>query len=112
MAINVEFVKKKLLRIFITESDRWRDKPLYLAILELCRRKGIGGATVLRGVAGYGLHKVVHTDKILRLSGNLPLVVEVISSEEKVREIIPSVNEMIEEGLITLEDIEIVADSK
>lgn len=107
--MNYKLEKKKLLRVFITESDKFDGKPLYYAIIDLCRKKGLSGATVIRGVAGYGLHKVVHTDRILRLSGDLPLIVEVIGNEEKMELLIPSLGEMVPEGLVALEDIHVVA---
>ena len=103
--------KRKLLRIFISESDRWKNSPLYLAIIDLCREHEIAGATVLRGIAGYGLHKVIHTDKILRLSGELPLIVEIVDREEKVQEILPLLEERVGEGLITMENIEVLKPS-
>ena len=106
--MDYKLVKKKLLRVFITESDRHGGKPLYYAIIDLCREKGLSGATVIRGVAGYGLHKVVHTDKILRLSGDLPLIVEVVGDEEKMALIIPLLGEMVSEGLVAMEDIDVV----
>ncbi|MDH3974779.1 MAG: DUF190 domain-containing protein [Deltaproteobacteria bacterium] len=107
--MNYKMVKKKLLRVFITEADKERGKPLYYAIIDLCREKGLSGATVIKGVAGYGLHKVVHTDKILRLSGDLPLIVEVIGEEEKMAVLIPALGDIVSEGLIAVEDIDVVA---
>jgi PII-like signaling protein len=105
---NLKIEKRKLLRLFTSESDRWDGKPLYLAIIELCRDRDISGVTVLRGVAGYGIHKKVHTDKILTLSGDLPLLVEIILYEEQVTEIVTATQEMFDGGLITMEDIEVV----
>lgn len=105
---NYKIEMRKLLRLFTSESDRWDGKPLYLAIIELCRGRGVGGATVIRGVAGYGIHKKVHTDKILTMSGNLPLIVEIILCEDEVAEIVAAAQEMLDGGLITMEDIEVV----
>ena len=105
---NYKIEMRKLLRLFTSESDRWDGKPLYLAIIELCKERGVGGATVIRGVAGYGIHKKVHTDKILTLSGDLPLIVEIILCEDEVAEIVAAVEEMFNGGLITMEDIEVV----
>ncbi len=105
---NYKTEMRKLLRLFTSESDRWDGKPLYLAIIELCKERGVGGATVIRGVAGYGIHKKVHTDKILTLSGDLPLIVEIILCEDEVAEIVAAAQEMLDGGLITMEDIEVV----
>ena len=105
---NYKIERRKLLRLFTSESDRWDGKPLYLAIIELCKERGVGGATVIRGVAGYGIHKKVHTDKILTLSGDLPLIVEIILCEDEVAEIVAAAQEMLDGGLITMEDIEVV----
>ena len=105
---NYKTEGRKLLRLFTSESDRWDGKPLYLAIIELCRERGVGGATVIRGVAGYGIHKKVHTDKILTLSGDLPLIVEIILCEDEVAEIVAAAQEMLNGGLITMEDSEVV----
>lgn len=106
--MNYKMIEKKLLRVFITEADKHDGKPLYYAIIDLCREKGLSGATVIKGVAGYGLHKVVHTDKILRLSGDLPLIVEVVGDEDKMNQLIPALGEIVTEGLIAVEDIEVV----
>jgi hypothetical protein len=100
--------KRKLFRIFIGESDRYKDKPLHIAIIELCRERDIAGATVLRGVAGYGHHNILHTDRVLRLSGDLPLIVEIVDSEENLMKILPLLREMAADGLITMENIEVV----
>lgn len=105
---NYKIEKRRLLRLFTSESDSWGGKPLYLAIIELCRERGVNGVTVLRGVAGYGIHKKVHTDKILTLSGDLPLLVEIILYEDQVDEIIAATEDMLDGGLITMEDIEVV----
>ena len=105
---NYKTEKRKLLRLFTSESDRWKGKPLYLAIIELCRERGVSGVTVLRGVAGYGIHKKVHTDKILTLSGDLPLIIEIVLCEGQVAEIVTAIEEMLDGGLITMEDIEAV----
>ncbi len=78
-----------LMRIFIGEGDRHDGRPLYEALVDLFRKKGVAGATVLRGVAGYGAHSVYHTDKLLRLSADLPLVVEVVDSKEKIDAVMP-----------------------
>jgi len=81
--------ERTLMRIFIGESDKYHGKPLYEALLERFRAKGLAGATVLRGVAGFGASSKVHTDKILRLSLDLPLIIEVVESEEAIQAILP-----------------------
>jgi hypothetical protein len=95
--------ERTLMRIFIGESDKYHGKPLYEALLERFRQRGLAGATVLRGVAGFGASSVVHTDKILRLSLDLPIIIEVVETEEKIQAVLPDLDEMIGGGLITLE---------
>src|SRR6184192_437696 len=94
--------ERTLMRIHIGESDKWHGKPLYEAIVEMLRKEGFSGATVLRGVAGYGGSSVYHTDKILRLSQDLPIVLEVIESTERIEQLLPRLDEMVDGGLITL----------
>lgn len=98
-----------LLRIFIGESDRWHGKPLYQAIVERARDEGLAGATVLRGIEGFGAHAHLHTARILRLSEDLPVVVEIVDSEERIRRVLPLLDEMVGEGLVTLEKVEVIA---
>jgi len=98
----------KLLRIFIGESDRWRGKPLYEAIVLAAREHGVAGATVLRGPMGYGANSRIHTAKILRLSEDLPMVIEIVDVESKIREFLPRLEEMVAEGLITLETVHVL----
>jgi len=93
--------ERTLMRIHIGESDKWHGRLLYEALVELFRREGLSGATVLRGVAGYGSTSRYHTDKILRLSQDLPIVVEVVEDSERVERILPMLDEMIGGGLIT-----------
>jgi hypothetical protein len=105
--------ERTLMRIFIGESDRALDgshkgKPLYEALLHLFRERGFAGATVLRGVAGFGASAKVHTDRILRLSLDLPIIVEVVDSEERIREVLPELDGMIGGGLITLERAHVI----
>src|SRR5579859_6870022 len=100
--------ERTLMRIHIGESDRWHHKPLYEAIVELLRAEKFSGASVLRGVGGYGSSSVYHTDKILRLSQDLPIVVEVIESTERIEQILPNLDEMVEGGLITLEKVRVI----
>jgi uncharacterized protein len=100
--------ERTLMRIHIGESDKWHGKPLYAALVELFRKQGLSGATVLRGVGGYGSTSSYHTDKILRLSQDLPVVVEVVEDSERVERILPTLDEMIGGGLITLEKVRVI----
>lgn len=97
-----------LLRIFVGESDRLGHHPLYEAIVLKARAQGLAGATVLRGVMGFGKNSVLHTAKILRLSEDLPMVVEIVDSLEKIENFIPQLDEMISDGLVTLEEIRVI----
>ena len=98
----------QLLRIFIGESDHWRGKPLYEAIILKARELGIAGATMLRGMMGYGAASRIHTAKILRLSEDLPVVIEVVDSAEKIELLLPLIDEMVQEGLVTLEKVRVI----
>jgi len=98
----------ELLRIFIGESDRHEGRPLHEAIVRLAREKGLAGATVLRGMVGFGAHSRIHTTKILRLSQDLPLVIEIVDREERIAAILPELDAMVGEGLITLEKVHII----
>ena len=97
-----------LLRIFIGESDRYGHHPLYEAIVLKAREKGLAGATVLRGVMGFGKHSILHTAKILRLSEDLPMIIEIVDGAEKVEEFLPVLDEMIKDGLVTLERVRVL----
>ena len=97
-----------LLRIFIGESDRWQHQPLYEAIVMKAREMHLAGATVLRGPMGFGPSSRVHTAKILRLSMDLPFVIEIVDSEEKVNAFLPVLEEMIDGGLVTLERVKVI----
>ena len=97
-----------LLRIFVGESDRWHGKPLYQAIVERAREEGLAGATVLRGIEGFGAHARLHTARILRLSEDLPVVIEIVDSEASIRRVLPALDEMVGEGLVTLEKVEVI----
>jgi uncharacterized protein len=99
----------KLLRIFIGESDKHGRKPLYQAIVEMLREEGMAGATVLRGIEGFGATSHLHTARILRLSEDLPIVIEVADTAEKIEAIMPKLDRMVGEGLVTLERVEVVA---
>ncbi|MDQ2681686.1 MAG: DUF190 domain-containing protein [Candidatus Eremiobacteraeota bacterium] len=98
----------KLLRIFIGESDRHGSQPLYSAIVEAARRSGLSGATVFKGIEGFGGHSVVHAARVFDLSTDLPVLIEVVDTEEKIREFIPELDEMVAEGMITLESVEVI----
>ena len=97
-----------MVRIFIGESDRWRGRPLADALVERLRREGFAGATVLRGLAGFGARSVVHTTHLLELSRDLPLVVEVVDTDEQVERLKPILDEMIADGLVTLEKVRVL----
>ena len=100
--------ERTLMRIHIGESDKWHGKLLYEALVELFRREGFSGVTVLRGVGGYGSSSRYHTEKILRLSQDLPIVLEVVEYTERVESILPRLDEMIGGGLITLEKVGVI----
>ena len=98
----------KLLRIFIGEQDKWHGQPLYEAIVLLARQEGLAGATCLKGFLGYGAKSHLHTVKLLRLSEDLPIVIEVVDSEEKIRAFLPKLDPMIQDGLVTREKAEVL----
>lgn len=98
-----------LLRIFVGETDRWHGKPLYEAIVHAAREHGLAGATVLRGLEGFGAHSRIHTAKILRLSEDLPIVIEIVDKAARIQEILPVLDEMVVEGMMTLEKVHIIA---
>jgi PII-like signaling protein len=99
----------ELLRIFIGESDRWGHKPLYEVIVEEARQRNMAGATVLRGQMGFGAHSRLHTAKILRLSEDLPIVIEIVDTPDKIAAFLPRLDELIGEGMITLERVRVIA---
>ena len=102
----------ELLRIFIGESDKQGGRPLYEVIVEEARRRGMAGATVLRGTLGFGANSRIHTAKILRLSEDLPILIEIVDTEERIRDALPALDTLLQEagcgGLITLERAEII----
>ncbi|MBI2763014.1 MAG: DUF190 domain-containing protein [Chloroflexi bacterium] len=98
-----------LARIYIGESDTWQGRPLYEAIVHLLRERGLAGATVLRGIEGFGAKQHLHTTRILRLSEDLPVLIEVVDAEERVRAVLPELDAMVAGGLITLERVEVIA---
>ena len=97
-----------LLRIFIGESDRWDHRPLYEAIVLKARELHLGGATVLRGPMGFGKTSRLHTAKVLELSMDLPLVIEIVESEDKINALLPELDKMISGGLVTLEKVKVI----
>ena len=98
----------KLVRIYIGETDRWHGQPLYMAILLKAREMGLAGGSVFRGIAGYGANSVIHTANILRLSEDLPVVIEIVDTDEKIQAFLPVLDEMVKEGLILLREVEVV----
>lgn len=99
----------ELLRVFVGESDTYQGRPLYEAIAEAARTSGLGGATVLRGVLGYGVGAQIHTAHILRLAEDLPMVIEIIDQADRIAEFLPELDQMIGEGLATLEKVRVIA---
>ena len=97
-----------LLRIFTGENEKYNDRPLYEAVVMKAREMQLAGATVLRGPMGFGKSSLIHTDKILRLSMDLPLVIEIVDSEEKINAFLPVLDEMMESGLVTLEKLQVL----
>ncbi len=98
----------KLLRVYVDESAKFEGKLLYEAIVQVCRDRGMAGATVLRGVQGYGADLRIHKAGVLRLSADLPMVVEIADTNEKIDDIIPEVEKMIGSGLITVETVRMI----
>jgi PII-like signaling protein len=98
----------KLLRIFIGESDRYGGRPLYEAIVLEAKKRGLAGATVFKGFMGFGAHSFIHTAKVLQLSQDLPVMVEIVDSEEKIRDFLSVLDGMVREGLVTLEKVEVI----
>ena len=98
----------QLLRIFIGESDRYKNRPLYEWIVRKARSDGMAGATVLRGLEGFGTDSHMHTAKVLRLSQDLPIVIEIVDTKEKIQNFITSIDSVIEEGLATIENMQII----
>jgi PII-like signaling protein len=97
-----------MVRVFIGESDRWNGRPLADALVERLREEGFAGATVLRGLSGFGARSIVHTSHLLELSQDLPLVVEIVDTEEHVKRLEPILDEMVADGLVTLEKVRVL----
>lgn len=100
--------KAQLMRIFIGESDRWRDQPLHEALIRAMRANDLAGATVYRGILGYGAHRRVHKEKALSLSHDYPIMISVIDTGQKLQQFLPLVDEMVQEGLVVLSDVDII----
>ena len=99
--------KAKMLRIHFGEDDKWHDKPLYEAIVMKCRELDIAGATVFRGIEGYGASSLIHKRHLLR-SSDRPIMVSVIDTEEKIKSLVPVLDEMVDEGLIAMSEVEVI----
>ncbi len=100
--------EQQLMRIFIGESDRCGHRPLYEVLVELLRQEGFAGATVLRGVCGFGANRVYHTQKLLDLSTDMPMIIEVVDSQEKISAVMPQIDAMMCGGMITLENTTVI----
>ena len=100
--------EKVLMRIFVGEAKKYGHRPLYEVLVDLFLKEGFAGATVLKGVAGFGAHRVHHTHKLLELSMDMPMVIEVVETQEKIDAIMPKVDEMMESGMITLEKATVI----
>ena len=97
-----------LLRVFVGESDRHGHRPLYESIVLQAREAGLAGATVLRGVMGYGKHSILHTAKILRLSEDMPMIIEIVDSLNNIEKFLPVLDELIKDGLVTIEKVRVI----
>ena len=98
----------KLLRIFVGEADRWQGRPLYEEVINLAREKKLAGATAIKGFLGFGCNSHMHSAKVLRLSEDLPVIIEIVDSEEKIEQFLPHLEEMVKEGLVTIEKATVV----
>jgi hypothetical protein len=98
----------QLLRIFVGESDRWKGKALFEAIVQEARHQGLAGATVFRGFEGFGARSRIHTSRILRLSEDLPILIEIVDAAEKIQAFLPVLDDMVQEGLVTVEKATVI----
>jgi PII-like signaling protein len=98
-----------LLRIFIGESDQWNHQPLYQAIVELLRTEKLAGATVIRGIEGFGASSHLHTSRILRLSEDLPVIIEAVDTDENIQRVLPKLDQMVRDGMLTTEKVHVVS---
>lgn len=99
----------ELVRVFIGDSDTWKGEPLYEAIVRRVRAEGLAGATVIKGTSGFGASSHIHTTSILRLSEDLPLIVEIVDSEENIQRILPILDEMVNDGMVTIEKVRVIS---
>jgi PII-like signaling protein len=97
-----------LLRIFVGENDRWQGRPLYEALVQSARQRGLAGASVFKGIMGFGHHSVLHSSRLLQLSQDLPILIEIADREERINQFLPLLNEMMGEGLVLLEKVHAV----
>jgi PII-like signaling protein len=97
-----------LVRIFFGEDNKYEGKPLYKHLVEFCKSKGIAGATVFRGILGYGKSSVLHKASLFKLSSDLPIVVEIIDCQEKIDQVLPEIAQMVKDGLITMEKVKVI----
>jgi uncharacterized protein len=100
--------KAKMLRIHFGEDDQWQGRPLYQAIVERCRKLDIAGATVYRGIQGYGASTLIRRSHMFRLSPDAPILVQIIDTEENIQRLLPALDEMVAEGLIAMSDVEVI----
>lgn len=98
----------KIMRIFIGEEDTYEHQPLYHVIMKLLKKEGFAGGTVIKGIEGFGANSRIHTSRILSLSDDLPILIEVVDKEERIREITPKIKEIVSDGLVTIEDCKIL----
>ncbi len=98
----------KMLRVYFGEDDKWKDKPLYRAIVEKCRELDLAGATVFRGIEGYGASTLIHRSHLLSFSSDAPIMVSVIDSQEKIQKLLPFLDEMVQEGLIAMSEVAVI----
>jgi uncharacterized protein len=100
--------EQSLVRIFVGESEKWHHQSLEIALLERLRKEGFAGATVFRGIAGFGARSVIHTTTILGLSEDLPILIEIVDGEEQIKKLLPILDEMVREGLVTIEKVRVL----
>jgi PII-like signaling protein len=101
-------VEARLVTVYVNSTDQWHGRPLYAAIVQLCQEKGIAGATVVRGAEGYGAGGRLHTTRLLELSENLPVCIEIVDVPERIEPLLSSLDEMIGEGLVTISPIHVI----
>jgi PII-like signaling protein len=105
-AVRTDEGEQVLMRIFVRQGDRWRHRPLYMALIDMFRREGVAGATVVQGVAGFGADSVIHTMRLFRL-GELPLIIEVVDSEDHINKVRNQIDTMMGSGLITMQHVRV-----